>query len=89
MVLALVLTAMATAALCLAMRRHQGLLFSRGLSASRKMSLQLAGYAVLMLAAFVFARAMGTFVGLTLFTGWFTVCTLGTALTVTWLHEHR
>ena len=87
LVLALVLAAVATAALCVAMRRHQGLLFSSALSVGRKRGLQSAGYAGLALAAFLFARAMGTLVGLTLFTGWFTVCMIATALTVTWLRE--
>ena len=89
LVLALVLAAIATAALCLAMRRHQGLLFSSGLSAARKKSLQSAGYAGLALAAFLFARTMGALVGLTFFTGWFTVCMLGTALTATWLQQRQ
>ncbi len=87
--LALGLTAAATAALCVAMRRQQGLVFSAELSAARKLGLQSAGYAGLVLAAFLLARAMGALVGLTLFTGWFTVCMIGTALTVTWLLEHR
>ena len=87
--LALVLAAMATAALCVAMRRHQGLLFSSGLSATRKRSLQSAGYAGLALAAFLFARTMGTLAGLTFFTGWFTVCMIGTALTATWLQQRQ
>ena len=87
LVLAFVLAPVATAALCVAMRRHQGLLFSSELSVGRKRGLQSAGYAGLALAAFLFARAMGTLVGLTFFTGWFTVCMLATALTVTWLEE--
>ena len=87
--LALALTAVATAALCVAMRRQQGLVFSAELSAARKLSLQSAGCAGLVLAAFLLARAMGALAGLTLFTGWFTVCMIGTALTVTWLLERR
>ena len=89
LVLALVLAAVATAALCVAMRRHQGLLFSSELSAAGKRSLQLAGYAGLALAAFLFARTMGMLIGLTFFTGWFTVCMLATALTATWLQERQ
>ena len=89
LVLALVLAAIATAALCVAMRRHQGLLFPGGLSATRKRSLQSAGYAGLVLAAFLFARALGALVGLTFFTGWFTVCMLGTALTAAWLQQRH
>ena len=89
LVLALVVTAVATAALCVAMRRQQGLLFSSDLSARQKLSLQAAGYAGLLLAAYLFAQAMGTLVGLTFFTGWFTVCMIGTALAVTWLLERR
>lgn len=89
LVLALVVTSLATAALCVAMRRHQGLLFSSDLSARRKLSLQAAGFVALLLAAYLFARAMGTLAGLTFFTGWFTVCMIGTALAVTWLLERR
>ena len=89
LVLALVVTAVATAALCVAMRRQQALLFSSDLSARQKLSLQAAGYAALLLAANLFAQAMGTLVGLTFFTGWFTVCTIATALAVTWLLERR
>ena len=89
LVLALVITAASTAALCVAMRRQQGLLFSGALSPRQKLSLQAAGYAGLLLAAFLFARAMGTLVGLTFFAGWFTVCMIGIALAVTWLLERR
>ena len=87
--LAFVVTAVATAALCVAMRRQQGLLFSGDLSASRKLSLQAAGYGALLPAAYLFARTLGTLVGLTFFAGWFTVCMIGTALAVTWLLERR
>ena len=89
LLLALAITAIATAALCVAMRPHQELLFSSRLSGMQKRTLQSAGYGGLALAAFLFARAIGAFVGLTLFAGWFTVCMIGTALTATWLQEHQ
>ncbi|MEM1436341.1 MAG: DUF3325 domain-containing protein [Pseudomonadota bacterium] len=77
----------ANAALCFSMKRHQRLVFTDQLSIRLERTLRGAGYGVLAVSAWVFVLLDGALVGLAAFTGWFTVCMVGVAGTVTLLSQ--
>ncbi|MEM1229475.1 MAG: DUF3325 family protein [Pseudomonadota bacterium] len=81
--MATLLTLLATAALCFTMPRHQVLVFSRPLSRALQLGARCGAFAVLGLACTWFVAEQGALIGMTTFLGWFTVCMILVALTVT------
>ncbi|MEM7100011.1 MAG: DUF3325 domain-containing protein [Pseudomonadota bacterium] len=84
-VLVFLLLMLGLVALCLSMNRHHRQVFSTSVSASRQRLLRLIGYPVLILSAIVAVNAYGVGLGLTLYTGLFTVAMLLCAFTMTFL----
>ncbi|MEM7217304.1 MAG: DUF3325 family protein [Pseudomonadota bacterium] len=79
----------ANATLCFSMRRHQRLVFKELLARRVELALRGLGFALLAVAAWGFVARDGAMVGLAAFVGWFTLCMLVAAGTVTALSTQR
>ncbi|MEM1190027.1 MAG: DUF3325 family protein [Pseudomonadota bacterium] len=82
--IALILTQIATVALCLCMRRHRTLIGGRELSIGVRWSVRSVAFLVLLLAQLILLRELATLPALALFFGWFTAAMLLVVACVTW-----
>ncbi|MEM1110306.1 MAG: DUF3325 family protein [Pseudomonadota bacterium] len=82
---ALLLTQLASIALCLAMPRHRALLGGRRLETAQSATLRWLGYILLAIASVIFLQSMEWMRAVALFFGWFTVTILVMALLHTWV----
>ena len=87
--LSLLLIAVATVALCLAMKKHQRQLLGAPMGKTPSRSLRITGFVLLIVAYFVMLAQTGVIYTLALYFCWFTVCIFAMAFYCTWYAERR